>query len=68
MCIGVPELKSKMTLSRPHPMTPPYPENTVLVQGPHPQKMCWRATKSNCRVYELLFYSVWVGFFSFTEI
>ena len=29
---------SKMTLSRPHPRTPPYPENTVLVQGPtHPQ-------------------------------
>ena len=27
-----------MTLSRPHPRTPPYPENTVLVQGPtHPQ-------------------------------
>ena len=30
---------SKMTLSRPHPRAPPYPENTVLVQGPtHPQK------------------------------
>ena len=28
-----------MTLSRPRPVTPPYPENTVLVQGPtHPQK------------------------------
>ena len=28
-----------MTLSRPRPVTPPCPENTVLVQGPtHPQK------------------------------
>ena len=32
-------LKPKMTLSRPRPMTPPYPENTVLVQGlTHPQQ------------------------------
>ena len=37
--------RSKTTLSRPRPGTPPHPENTVLVQGPTlPQLSVWRAT------------------------